>query len=83
MRPGCRRVAHRIGTGHPGRRDEQQACRGSARPVLDQRRWIYTSAKGINNDFGFGSDEDLDATPGHIIIDQSIFPPAWPATPPA
>ena len=40
----------------------------------DQRRWIYTSAKGINNNFGFGSDEDLDATSGHIIIDQSMFP---------
>ena len=40
----------------------------------DQRRWIYTSAKGINNNFGFGSDEDLDTTPGHIIIDQSMFP---------
>jgi len=40
----------------------------------DQRRWIYTSAKGINNNFGFGSDEDLDAAPGHIIIDQSMFP---------
>ena len=40
----------------------------------DQRRWIYTSAKGINNNFGFGSDEDLDAASGHIIIDQSMFP---------
>jgi len=40
----------------------------------DQRRWIYTSAKGINNNFGFGSDEDLDTTPGQIIIDQSMFP---------
>lgn len=35
----------------------------------DQRRWIYTSAKGINNNFGFGSDADLDTTSGHIIID--------------
>ena len=40
----------------------------------DQRRWIYTSAKGINNNFGFGSDADLDTTSGHIIIDQSMFP---------
>jgi len=40
----------------------------------DQRRWIYTSAKGLNNNFAFGSDEDLDTTPGHIIIDQSMFP---------
>jgi glutamate synthase domain-containing protein 2 len=40
----------------------------------DQRRWIYTSAKGVNNNFGFGSDEDLDTAPGQIIIDQGMFP---------
>ncbi len=40
----------------------------------DQRRWIYTSAKGINNNVGFGSDADLDTASGHIIIDQSMFP---------
>jgi len=40
----------------------------------DQRRWIYSSAKGGNNNFAFGSDEDLDTTPDHVIIDQSMFP---------
>ena len=30
----------------------------------DQRRWIYTSAKGVGNNFGYGSDEDQDTTPG-------------------
>ena len=40
----------------------------------DQRRWIYTSSKGANNNFAFGSDEDLDASPGLIIINQSAFP---------
>jgi hypothetical protein len=40
----------------------------------DQRQWIYTSAKGLNNNFGFGSDEDQEATPGQIIIDQSMCP---------
>lgn len=43
----------------------------------DQRRWIHTSAKGLN-DFGFGSDEDLDSIPGHII-DQCMFPLRRPA----
>ncbi len=40
----------------------------------DQRRWIYTSAKGANNYFAFGSDEDLEATPGLLIVDHSMFP---------
>ena len=40
----------------------------------DQRRWIYTSAKALNNNTAFGSDEDLDTTPGLIIVDQSMFP---------
>ena len=45
----------------------------------DQRRWIYTSAKGLNNGFAFGSDEDLDTSPGYVIIDQSVFPLPRPA----
>ena len=40
----------------------------------DQRRWIYTSAKGINNNFAFGSDTDLETTADHIIVDHSMFP---------
>ena len=40
----------------------------------DQRRWIYASAKRENNNFAFGSDEDLDTAPDHIIVDQSMFP---------
>jgi glutamate synthase domain-containing protein 2 len=40
----------------------------------DQRRWIYASAKGANNNFAFGSDEDLEQTPDHVIIDHSMFP---------
>ena len=40
----------------------------------NQRRWIYTSAKGLNNNFAFGSDTDLETTPDHVIIDQSMFP---------
>jgi len=40
----------------------------------DQRRWVYASAKKENNYFGFGTDNDLEQTPGYIIIRQSTFP---------
>jgi len=40
----------------------------------DQRKWIYASAKRGNNNFAFGSDEDLDTTPDHVIVDHSMFP---------
>lgn len=40
----------------------------------DQRRWIYSSAKGTDNHFGFGTSNDLEATPGYLIIRQSPFP---------
>lgn len=51
----------------------------SERPFnRDQRRWIYTSAKGRNNYFGFGSDNDLDHAQGYLIIDQAAFPAADP-----
>jgi hypothetical protein len=44
----------------------------------DQRRWIYASAKGLDNNFALGSDEDLDTTPGLIIVDHSMFALARP-----
>jgi len=40
----------------------------------DQRKWIYSSADGENNYFGFGTDNDLERTPGYLIIKQSAFP---------
>jgi glutamate synthase domain-containing protein 2 len=40
----------------------------------DQRRWVYTSAKKENSYFGFGTDNDLELTPGYLIIRQSTFP---------
>lgn len=40
----------------------------------DQRHWIEASAGKSNNYFGFGTDNDLERTPGHIIIKQSAFP---------
>lgn len=45
----------------------------------DQRRWIYSSAKGVNNNFAFGSDIDLDTAANHIIVDQGMFPLPRPA----
>ena len=40
----------------------------------DQRRWIYASAKGENNNFSFGSDVDLEVATDHVVVDQSMFP---------
>jgi glutamate synthase domain-containing protein 2 len=40
----------------------------------DQRRWIYASSKNENTYFGFGTDNDLELTPGYLIIRQSAFP---------
>lgn len=40
----------------------------------NQRRWIYSSAKRQNNYFGFGTDNDIERTPGYPIIKHSAFP---------
>ena len=40
----------------------------------DQRHWIDASSTKSNNYFGFGTDNDLEHTPGHIIVKQSAFP---------
>ncbi len=39
----------------------------------DERRWIYTSAKGSNKNFGFGTTEQLYSI-GYPIIKHSAFP---------
>jgi glutamate synthase domain-containing protein 2 len=44
----------------------------------DQRRWIYSSAKKENNYFGFGTDNDLEQTPGYLIIRHAAFPKISP-----
>ncbi len=44
----------------------------------DQRRWVYASAKLENNYFGFGTDNDLERSPGYIIIRHSAFPRTTP-----
>ena len=40
----------------------------------DQRSWVYASAKRQNNYFGFGTDNDLEQAPNHLIFKQSAFP---------
>ncbi len=52
----------------------------SERPFSrDQRRWIYATAKGEDNRFGFGTDVDLDLAANQVIIKPAAFPPAGPA----
>ncbi len=40
----------------------------------DQRRWIYAASKRGDTHFGFGTDNDLEGTPGYVIVKQSPFP---------
>ena len=44
----------------------------------DQRRWVYASAKGENNYFGFGTDNDLEYTAGYPVIKHRTFGRAVP-----
>jgi glutamate synthase domain-containing protein 2 len=45
----------------------------------DQRRWVYTAAKHRNTYFGFGTDNDIEASPSYLIVKQSSFPLAVPS----
>lgn len=40
----------------------------------DQRTWVYASSKKQNNYFGFGTDDDLERDPNHLIIKHAAFP---------
>ncbi len=40
----------------------------------DQRRWVYTSSKKMNNYFGFGSDNDFEEAQNYLIYKHSAFP---------
>ncbi len=42
----------------------------------DQRRWVYASAKGQVNTFGFGTDNDLESSDGLVVLRHSPFPAA-------
>ena len=39
----------------------------------NQRRWVYASAKQENNTFGFGSDNEMERTPGYLILEPAAF----------
>ncbi|MFI6231304.1 FMN-binding glutamate synthase family protein [Micromonospora echinospora] len=49
----------------------------------DQRRWVYASAKMQNNYFGFGTDNDIEYTPGYPIIKHRTFGRAVPPSSPS
>ncbi|NQV24082.1 MAG: FMN-binding glutamate synthase family protein [Rhodopirellula sp.] len=40
----------------------------------DERSWVYASAKKQNNYVGFGTDNDLEQEPNHLIIKHAAFP---------
>ncbi|MCH8626840.1 FMN-binding glutamate synthase family protein [Arsenicicoccus piscis] len=46
----------------------------------DQRRWIYTSAKGTNNYFGFGTDNNLESATNYAVIKHRTFAGPTPPT---
>lgn len=45
----------------------------------DQRRWIWASAEGKPNVFGFGTDDEMESVESLLIIKHSPFPAAAPA----
>lgn len=44
----------------------------------DERSWIYASSKRENNEFGFGTDDELELSPNVMIIKHAAFPLATP-----
>jgi glutamate synthase domain-containing protein 2 len=48
----------------------------------DQRRWVYASSKQENNYFGFGTDNDIEYTPGYPVIKHRTFGRAIPPSSP-
>ncbi|WP_226344824.1 FMN-binding glutamate synthase family protein [Agilicoccus flavus] len=46
----------------------------------DQRRYIYSAAKGVNTYFGFGTDNDLDGAEGYPIVKHRTFSAYAPPT---
>jgi glutamate synthase domain-containing protein 2 len=46
----------------------------------DQRRYIYASSKGVDNYFGFGSDNDLERAEGYPVIKQRTFSEIRPSS---
>jgi hypothetical protein len=48
----------------------------------DQRRWVYASAKGENNYFSFGTDNDMDGTAGYLLVRHKTLAPLAPPSDP-
>ena len=44
----------------------------------DQRRWIYATSKNEDNQFGFGSDNDMESAANYLVIKHSAFPLSLP-----
>jgi glutamate synthase domain-containing protein 2 len=42
----------------------------------DERSWVYASSKRENNNFGFGTDNDLESARNYVIIKHAAFPVA-------
>lgn len=40
----------------------------------NQRRWVYATAKRENNQFAFGTDQDLEHSEGTLVIRHHAFP---------
>lgn len=49
----------------------------------DQRRWVYTSSKGEDTYFGFGTDNDLDHADNYLVVKHVAFPVAGPPDEPS
>src|SRR3954465_3476282 len=55
------------------------AGNGEERPFSrGQRRWVYASSKLENNYFGFGTDNDIEHTPGYPVVKHATFGRAVP-----
>jgi hypothetical protein len=48
----------------------------------DQRRWVYASAKKENNYFAFGTDDQIESTPGYVLVKHSTLGCRTPASTP-
>src|SRR5690349_15222597 len=46
----------------------------------DQRRYIYASSKGVDNYFGFGSDNDFERSNDYPVIKQRTFADVVPSS---
>ncbi len=66
---------HWLGDLGPKLRQYIVATNNEERPFSrDDRHWIERSARRGNNYFGFGTDNDLEHAPNHIIVKHSTFP---------